>query len=192
MKYDYFRNFDEKYWQSSTNQNILKQVLGCDEVIINSDTTEADRHIGCDAIGKKLYKGDNGMLLYSTQSISLRIRTQSIYTDINLRNHISNPNSELCKMLSSYEGNSTYAKYFVQVFDVNDTKGKFAVKWQTSHIAQYFYDNIDAFDSMYKTSTNRYDIPLKDAEKHEAVIYDISSEVKEVSYNYVYKKYRLF
>ena len=45
--------------------------------------------------------------------------------DLNFRNHLSNPNSELSKILAKFEHQSNYAKYFVQCFDVTNNKAKF-------------------------------------------------------------------
>ena len=189
MKFEDYRRIDEVFWGCTDNQIMLKKILKCDEIIINSTTTETDKHIGCDAIGKKLIVGNNGISMYTAHSISLRVRTVSRYTDLNFRNHISNPNSELAKILSANEGGN-YAKYFVQVFDVDGDKGKFAVKWCITDIAEYFYENIDDIDNLYKPSTKRYDVPLKQAENYKAYIYDITSGVKQVTYDYVYDKYR--
>ncbi len=185
-----YRSKESNYWEQPNNVEMLRYVLDCDEVIINEGITESDFHLGCDAVAKKMYRHKN-MLHPISHSVSLRTRYNSNYLDINFRNNIKNPLSEIRKILSYFDVNSTYAKYFVQCFDVSNNKAKFCVKWQTSDIAKYVYSVIEHLPNYYKESTKRYDIPVSEAVSFNAVIYDLSGDKPlEVNYDYIVDNYR--
>lgn len=185
-KFHTYKNKESQFWNIKDNQETLRQILDCDKVFINEITTESDKHLGCDAVAKKRYS--NSII---SQSVSLRIRYDNRFTDLNFRNHLSNHNSELSKILAMVEYQSNYAKYFVQCFDVTNNKAKFCVKWRTDDIALFVYGKLQDLDVYYKTSTNRYDFPLSEAVQYNAVCYDLSGqELKSVNYQYIIENYR--
>ena len=191
MSFKVQKQKEDKFWQSQSNQNLLKEVLQCDIVEINDAITQTDYHLGCDAVAKKKINNDNGLTYYISHIISLRIRYVNRYTDLNFRNHLSNYQSELAKILASYDSDSSYAKYFVQFFDVDNGKAKFCVKWRTEDVAVFTYDKLENLDSYFKTSTSRYDFPLSEAIRYNAVCYDLANdEATKVNYNYIKSTYR--
>ena len=184
------KDLDDNFWKLKSNQGLLKQILRCDEVIINDRITESDYHLGVDAVGKKKMQ-KNGLTFDVNHSISLRIRFDNRFLDLNFRNYIANDKSELSKILARYNSDSNYAKYFVQFFDVENNKAKFCVLWRTDDIAVFTYDKLDSLDTYFKTSTSRYDFPLKEAIHYNAVCYDLSNdEVNKVNYQYIKNTFR--
>ena len=181
---------DESFWNEGSNFMVLKAILNCDELKLNKGYNSPDKIIGCDAIAvKDIYK--NGLPFHYAQSISLRVRFGKIYWDMNFRNHISNPNSELNKYYSKYLNGSNYASTFIQFFGTENNKPKFAVKWSSDDIASYITDNLECMDDCFKSyyGNDRYDIPLSNVVNYNATIYDLDNGIDAVSYDFIKNKY---
>jgi hypothetical protein len=185
------KNKDDCFWKQKSNQKLLTQILNCDKVYINENITQSDYHLGIDAVAKKKVKNDYNFYYYISHSVSLRTRFDKRFSDLNFRNSLSNNQSELAKILAYAEEGSNYAKYFVQFFDVENNKAKFCVKWRTEDIAVFTYDHLENLDSYYKTSTNRYDLPISEAIHYNAICYNLSNDqATKVNYNYIKSTYR--
>ena len=190
------RNQEQSFWNEKKNQKILKQILKCDVIEINEAITLTDLQMGCDAITKTKSRNNHNINYYIAEMVSLRLRNPSPYLDINFRNSLYNPNSELAKILASYDSNSDYSRNFIQMFDVDSNNdANFCIKWKTEDIANYVYQNLDKLPSLYKTSfdSNRYDIPLKDAVQYGGILYDLRQPdrvAKKTTYNFIFNTYR--